>query len=204
MNGCMGKILFVDLSDNKYWEEYPSEETYRSFIGGDGLGVRILYEKMKPKVDPLGPDNILGFLAGPFPDTKFAGGGRFSVVGKSPLTGGWGDSNCGGKFGPMLKRTGYDGIFIVGKASKPVYLYVTDETVEIRDASRYWGMTTSVPNVWLWMILAPEPCCSNRTGRREAIPYCRYIHRFRARSRQIGIRCCNGFENGQSIGGERK
>lgn len=142
MDGRMGKLLFVNLSNGDYWVEKPSEEIYRNFIGGDGLGVRILYEKMKAGVDPLGPDNILGFLAGPLPGTKFPGGGRFSVVAKSPLTGGWGDSNCGGRLAPALKRTGYDGIFILGTAEKPVYLYVDDRAVEIRDAEYLWGKTT--------------------------------------------------------------
>ena len=106
------------------------------------MGVRFLYENMKPGVDPLGPESIIGFVTGPLVGTKSHGAGRFTVVSKSPLTGGWGDSNCGGRFGPALKKTGYDGVFIVGKAEKPVYLLITDETVEFRDAGHLWGKDT--------------------------------------------------------------
>jgi len=135
----MGKILFVNLTDNTFEDIVLKEETYRQYIGGYGLGVRILYEKIKPKADHLGSENIIGFISGPMAGTDSPNGGRFMVVGKSPLTGGWGDSNCGGYFSPALKSTGYDGIFFIGKSVKPVYLWLTDKTKEIRDAKYLWG-----------------------------------------------------------------
>ena len=89
-----GKILFVDLSSKSKKEKTLPESIYRDFIGGQGLGARILYEYMKPKADPLGPDNILGFAVGPLTGAGVHGA-RFQVVAKSPISGGWGDSDGG-------------------------------------------------------------------------------------------------------------
>ncbi len=143
IHGYMGKVLYVDLTKSTYEEIVLDQSIYREYIGGYGLGIRFIYEKMKAQVDPLGPENILGFVAGTLVGTKSHGGGRFSVVAKSPLTNGWGDSNCGGNFGPKLRSTGYDGIFITGKSDKPVYLWITDQTIEFRDASHLWGKDSS-------------------------------------------------------------
>jgi len=142
-NGYMNKILFVNLTDKVYQDVEVNENIYREYIGGYGLGVRILYEKMQPGADPLGPNNILGLLAGPFVGTKYHGAGRLSVVCKSPLTNGWVDSSCGGDFARKLKRTGYDGIFIYGTSQKPIYIYVNDDVVEFRDAVHIWGKDTT-------------------------------------------------------------
>jgi len=135
----MGKVLFVDLSRGMCQEEALSEEICRDFMGGYGIGVRMLYEWTKPHVDPLGPDNILGFMTGPLTGTPTMGSGRFAVMGKSPLTGTWGDSNCGGNFGPYLKFAGFDGVFFSGVAPKPVYLYIDKGKPEIQDAAQLWG-----------------------------------------------------------------
>ncbi|MFH1437143.1 MAG: aldehyde ferredoxin oxidoreductase N-terminal domain-containing protein, partial [Pseudomonadota bacterium] len=137
--GYMGKILWVDLSKNKIEQQEIGEEVYKKFLGGYGLGAKILFERMKRGTDPLGPGNILGFVPGLLTGTGAVFAGRFMVVAKSPLTGGWGDSNCGGYFGPEVKKAGYDGIFITGKSNKPVYLFIRDGEHEIRDASHLWG-----------------------------------------------------------------
>ncbi len=139
--GYNGKVLFVDLSSGSVKEESPSDKTYRDFIGGVGLGARILYERMKPKVDPLGPDNMLGFVVGPLTGNGIHGA-RFQTVAKSPLTGGWGDANSGGSFATELKAAGYDGIFFSGISPKPVYLYLNDGKAEIKEASHVWGKDT--------------------------------------------------------------
>jgi aldehyde:ferredoxin oxidoreductase len=139
MNGFMGKVLFVDLTERTYEERTVEEQVYREYIGGFGLGARILYEHLNPKSDPLGPDNLLGFVCGPFVGTKYHGAGRVSVVAKSPLTGGWLDSSCGGNLGPRLRSTGYDGVFISGASDVPVTLLVTEETVQFLDAGDLWG-----------------------------------------------------------------
>jgi len=138
--GFWGRILHVNLSDGtREYEELPVD-VYRKFIGGAGIGAKVLWDRMKAGADPLGPDNILGFTPGILTDTGTIITGRFMVVGKSPLSGGWGDSNCGGYFSAFLKRCGIDGLFFHGAADRPVYVYLDDKTVEIRDASGLWGM----------------------------------------------------------------
>ncbi|MGB9920215.1 MAG: aldehyde ferredoxin oxidoreductase family protein [Moorellales bacterium] len=145
----MGKLLFVDLSGRRLWEEALDEGLARSFLGGYGLGARLLYQRQRAGVDPLGPENILGFLTGPLTGTPATFGCRFIAVGKSPLTGGWGDANCGGFFGPHLKFAGYDGVFISGIAEAPVYLLIEDGKAELKDASELWGRTTYETERWL-------------------------------------------------------
>jgi aldehyde:ferredoxin oxidoreductase len=140
--GYMGRMLFVNLSTGEIREEMLGEELRRDFLGGYGIGARVLYSRMKPKVDPLGPENMIGFITGPLTGTPAITGNRWVVVAKSPLTHTWGDANCGGTFGPALKRSGYDAVFIEGKAEKPVYLYIEDRKVEIRSADEFWGKET--------------------------------------------------------------
>lgn len=96
MKGNTGKILFADLSKCSLTEEHLPEDVYASFLGGYGLGVKFIYDHMKPGVDPLGPGNILGFTTGVLVGTPAMSGNRFTACAKSPLTGTWGDSNCGG------------------------------------------------------------------------------------------------------------
>ena len=139
--GYNGKVLFVDLSSGSAKEESLPDKIYHDFIGGQGLGVRLLYERMKPKADPVGPDNILGFVVGPLTGTGIHGA-RYQLVGKSPLTGGWGDANSGGSFGAELKASGYDAVFFSGISSKPVYLFLCDGKAELKDASHLWGKDT--------------------------------------------------------------
>ncbi len=134
-----GKILLVNLTDGKLSEEVPDERIYREFVGGNGLGVRILYERIKPGTDALGPDNILGFVAGSLTGTKAPGSGRHMLVTKSPLTGTWAESNSGGTFGPELKTAGYDAVLFYGISPRPVYLLIRDGKAELKDASHLWG-----------------------------------------------------------------
>ena len=111
--GYMGRILFVNLSQGEIREEEVEEKLYRDFLGGYGLGARILYSRQPGGVDPLGPKNHLGFVTGPLTGIRGLLGSRFTVVGKSPLTGCWGDANAGGYFGPHLKFSGYDAVFFI-------------------------------------------------------------------------------------------
>ncbi len=140
--GYMGKLLFVNLSTGQIKEETPDEKLYRNFIGGYGIGARVLYSRQKGGVDALGPENILGLVTGPFTGSPAIGGARYQAVGKSPLTGGWGDANSGGDFGPHLKFAGYDGVFFAGISEKPVYLLIDNGKAELRDASHLWGKDT--------------------------------------------------------------
>ncbi|MBW1675441.1 MAG: aldehyde ferredoxin oxidoreductase family protein [Deltaproteobacteria bacterium] len=140
--GYTGRMGFVDLSRGEVREEQLDENLARDFIGGYGLGVRILYERQKGGVNPLGPENILGFTTGPLTGTQTPTGGRYMAVCKSPLTGGWGDANSGGYFGSELKSAGWDAIFVSGIAASPRYLVVTEEGLELKDASHVWGRDT--------------------------------------------------------------
>ncbi len=134
-----GKVLFVDLTSGKLTEEALTESLCREFIGGNGLGIRVLYERMKPLVDPLGPDNILGFVVGSLTGTAAPGSGRHMLVTKSPLTGTWAESNSGGAFGPELKTAGYDALFFFGVSPRPVYFLLKEGKAELIDASGLWG-----------------------------------------------------------------
>jgi len=140
--GYMGKVLFADLTKKQLKDEALDEKLCRQFIGGYGIGARILFSRQKAGIDPLGPDNILGILTGPFTGTPALSGTRFTVVGKSPLTGGWGDANSGGYFGAFLKFAGYDALFFTGVSAKPVYLFINNDKAELRDAAHIWGKDT--------------------------------------------------------------
>jgi len=141
-HGYMGKILWVDLSKGLITEEQLDEKVARDYLGGYGLGARILFDNQKAGVDPLGPEAILGIMTGMLTGTDALGGSRYIMVGKSPLTGGWGDANSGGNVGPALKFAGYDGVFFKGISPKPVYLFIDNGKAEIKDAEQLWGKDT--------------------------------------------------------------
>jgi len=139
LNGYMGKLLFVNLSTGEIAEEIPDESLYRDYIGGYGIGAKIIYDRQKAGVDALGPENMFGLITGPLTGTPANTGARYTAVCKSPLTGGWGDANSGGIFGPTLKFAGYDGVFFTGISDKPVYLFIDNGKAELRDATNLWG-----------------------------------------------------------------
>jgi aldehyde:ferredoxin oxidoreductase len=138
--GYWGRIIWIDLSTGKIDAEEPPEEIYSRYLGGYGLGVYYLQQRMHPGTDPLGKDNILGFLPGLLTGSGAGFSGRFMVVARSPLTGAWGEANCGGDFGVALRGSGVDGIFIAGKSDRPVFIYISNANIEIRDASAIWGL----------------------------------------------------------------
>jgi aldehyde:ferredoxin oxidoreductase len=139
MNGYCGKMLFLDLTNGSHEVLALTEEMAKQYIGGYGIGAKILFERMKPGSDALGPDNILGFTTGPMTGTAALLSGRYTVVCKSPVTGGWNDANSGGYFGPELKKAGFDAVFVRGASKTPVYVWINDGKVEIRDAGHLWG-----------------------------------------------------------------
>ncbi len=141
--GYAGRILNVDLSSGRVWPEQIDEAVLRDYIGGYGVGVRLLYDRIPAGVDPLGPRNVLGFMTGPLTGTPAIEGNRFTVMCKSPLTNTWGDANCGGTFGPHLKFAGYDGVLFYGASDRPVYLLIEEGQPELRDASDLWGQDTN-------------------------------------------------------------
>jgi aldehyde:ferredoxin oxidoreductase len=135
----MGKILMVDLSNQTTTEEAIPDHVYEQYLSGMGLGAYILYNRIPAGADPLGPENILGFCSGFLTGTGSYFSGRWTLVGKSPLTAGWGDANCGGTFSPAIKRCGYDAIFFKGISPNPVYLYVKNGKATLKDAAELWG-----------------------------------------------------------------
>ncbi|RLI01421.1 hypothetical protein DRO38_05180, partial [Candidatus Bathyarchaeota archaeon] len=140
--GYAGEILRIDLSKRKIHQWRADESLLRKFIGGSGLAAKILFDETGPSVDPFDPENLLIFMTGPVTATRVPLSGRYQVVSKSPLTGIYGESDSGGSWGPELKKTGFDGIVISGRASKPVYLWISDGHAELKDADHLWGMDT--------------------------------------------------------------
>ncbi|MHC1590181.1 MAG: aldehyde ferredoxin oxidoreductase family protein [Candidatus Hecatellaceae archaeon] len=137
--GYAGQLLRVDLTKREIRKEPLSKELCTLYIGGRGRDAKILYDELPPDADPLSPDNMLCISTGPVTGLLGVTTGRLNVAARSPLTGIYGNSNAGAHWGPELKYAGYDGIIIKGKSSKPVYLYVEDDLVELRDAGHLWG-----------------------------------------------------------------
>jgi aldehyde:ferredoxin oxidoreductase len=143
MIGLNNKILEINLNQEKFIETPIPEKVLEKYIGGRGLGVKLLSEKLPAKIDPLSSDNLLIFTTGPFGGSTIPTNGRFSLVTKSPLTNGIFFSNSGGSFGVVMKRCGYDGILIQGKLKQPGYILIEGENkVTLKDASKLWGYDT--------------------------------------------------------------
>jgi len=140
--GYTGKIARVNLSSGKTKIEELSEQWYRQYMGGRNIGLYFLLKEVSPCTDPLSPDNKLIFATSMLTGSPIPGSSRYSVVSKSPLTGGYGEAEAGGWFGPELKKAGFDALIIEGRADKPVYLWIHDGKIEIKDANFLWGKTT--------------------------------------------------------------
>ncbi len=136
------KIAYIDLSTGKISQKTIPKTLRTLYLGGRGIDMYMLYNHLKPKVDPLSPENVLFVGAGLLGGIPCLGSGRCDIAAKSPLTGAVGDSNLGGFFAPELRFTGFDHLAITGKADKPVFLLVKDDEVQIKDASHLWGKDT--------------------------------------------------------------
>jgi aldehyde:ferredoxin oxidoreductase len=132
----------VDLGSGTFTEQQIEDEVYQRYLSGVGLAAYLLYDRIPAGADPLGPENVLGFVSGLLTGTPSLFTGRWMAVGKSPLTQTWGDANCGGYFSLAIKKCGYDGIFFTGQAQKPVYLFHGPGGPELRDAADLWGKDT--------------------------------------------------------------
>lgn len=142
MIGTNNKILEVDLTEKNYTVYDVPQEDLKLYLGGKGLALKLLYDRMEPGVDPLGPDNMIAFHCGVLMGTGAPCSGRFAAVTKSPLTGIMTSCSCGGPFGMALKTSGWDGLIVKGASSTPVYLYISSAGVEFRDAKNLKGMDT--------------------------------------------------------------
>ncbi len=141
--GYHGKVLVVNLTDSSLDVETPDGALYRRYLGGGALATHYLLRELRPGVDPLGPDNVLVFASSVISGTPCPGAARFTTAAKSPLTGGFGESEAGGWWGPEFKAAGFDAIVIKGRAPHPVYLWITNGRAELRDASAVYGRTTA-------------------------------------------------------------
>jgi aldehyde:ferredoxin oxidoreductase len=142
MTGWTGTILRVNLSDSTVTKEPLNPALAKRFIGGRGLGTKIMFDEVPPTIDPFSPDNKLIFAPGPLSGTFAPSASHFDIITKGPLTGTIAASSSGGSFGPVLKYAGYDALIVEGKAEKPVYIWIKDDNVEIRDAEELWGKQT--------------------------------------------------------------
>jgi aldehyde:ferredoxin oxidoreductase len=138
----MQPILKVDLTHARFETIPIPDEWVVDYLGGASLAARLLYEYLLPELDPYQPDAPLIFLNGPLSGTAGPAVGRFVVCGRSPATKLWGEANCGGFWGPELRMAGYDGLWITGRSDRPVYLFIRDDQVSIRDAAQLWGQDT--------------------------------------------------------------
>ena len=141
--GYAGKLLRVNLGDGTWRDEHLTNDLAELYIGGAGMAARILYDELKPGIDPFSPENKVIFLTGPVEGTMIPTASRIGLYAKSPLTNSFFHSSAGGHFAPELKFAGYDGIIFEGRAAQPVYLFIDDGYVELRDATHLWGMDTN-------------------------------------------------------------
>jgi aldehyde:ferredoxin oxidoreductase len=142
--GYAGRVLYVDLTTGNTRTEKLSEETAKKYIGGIGLGMKLWLTHSKAGVEPLSPENPLVLALGPVSATMFpTGGNGHAFISKSPATNGVGEAVSHGTFGAELKRAGYDAVVLIGKAEKPVYLWIDDDSVQLLDASQVWGKSPS-------------------------------------------------------------
>lgn len=139
-----GNILHVDLTLKKYWVEHPEENFYRTYWGGRAVGLYYMLKEMRPKTDPLSSENLLIFAPSVITGTPAPAIPRYTVCAKSPLTGAQGEAEAGGWWGPELKKAGFDAIIIKGASTNPIYLWIKDGKVEIKDATHLWGKETKI------------------------------------------------------------
>ena len=132
----------MNLTDRAHSTDALSEEDAKKFIGGKGIAINLLFNELRPRIDPLGPENKLVYATGPFAATGIPLNSRWVVAAKSPETGIWADSYCGGTFAVQLKKAGYDALIVEGASQDPVYINIFNDDVEVKDASHLWGKMT--------------------------------------------------------------
>ena len=198
MFGYHKKLLRVDLTNRKIEIQDLDEELIRKYLGGVGIGAKILYEETTPETPPLSPENILTAITGPYTGTGVPTSGRHHLVARSPLTGLFGESNVGGSWAIHFKRAGFDGIVIKGHSDLPVYLWIQDGKVEIRDARPIWGKDSYESADWLKKETSKEATVAviGQAGERMAkiasIPHIGHVVRAAART---GLGAVMGSKN---------
>ena len=150
MKGWTGNFLRINLTNREVKKEKYSQEFAKKWIGGRGYAIKILWDELKPGIDPLGPENKLVVALGPISGITAPNTGKLQVAAKSPLTGGFGDGNIGSKVAVQLKKAGYDFLIIEGKTDKPTYIYINDDDVELLSAKETWGKGTYNTLEWFY------------------------------------------------------
>ncbi len=198
MFGYHGKLLRLDLTTRSTEVQALGNTLLEQYVGGVGVGAKILYEETNPNTDPLGPDNILIAFTGPYTGTRVPSSTRHHLVARSPLTGLLGESSVGGSWAARLTGAGYDGIAVTGRADRPVYLWVHEEGVEIRDAEPIWGRGSHASAEWLKSQTAEKAAAAvigpagERLARIAGIPHVGNIVRAAART---GLGAVMGSKN---------
>ncbi|MCX5916988.1 MAG: aldehyde ferredoxin oxidoreductase, partial [Deltaproteobacteria bacterium] len=142
MNGYTGRILHINLAQQKFKIENFDEAFARKFLGGNGFAIKILYDGLKKGIDPFSPENLVVFAVGPVTDSPLPSTSRAYVATKSPLNGLFFDSTFGGRFAITQKRTGFEAIVISGKAASPIYLVIDESDAQFKPAGSLWGKLT--------------------------------------------------------------
>jgi aldehyde:ferredoxin oxidoreductase len=202
MKGWTGRILRVDLTKDTFRDESLELSFLQTYFGGRGLGARLLMDDLEANIDPLGPENEIIFATGPLTGVPVAGTTRTVLVGKSPLTGIYGESNFSGSFGAEIKKCGYDAIVVRGRAEKPVYLAIKDNEVEIRNAKEIWGKTTGEAHSFLVNDMdnkAVHTACIGIAGEKMVRFACVISDLFRAAGR-TGLGAVMGSKRLKAIG----
>jgi aldehyde:ferredoxin oxidoreductase len=191
------RLLYVNLTDGTTKVESLNGETYRKYPGGSALGMYILLKEMDPTVDPLSPENILVFSISPLTGIPISGQSRMNVATKSPLTGLAGDSQVGGYIPAALAGHGYDAIILKGKSPKPVYLYLGENKVELKDATGMWGQITGDAEEWIAADLGHEKFESSiiGPGGENMVAYAAIMHRRSRANGRNGVGAVMGSKN---------
>ena len=199
MKGYYNKYVFIDLTNNKV-RDYPiPDEWYMKYLGGRGIAARILFKELDPNVEPFSEENILVFATGPFQGLGIAGASRFLVMGKSPKTNNLNDSFCGGTFGHILGKSGYDGIIVKGKSKNPVYISLDNGETKIVSAENLWGLDPLEVEAKLkGNRKGTSIACIGKAGENKVIHSCIMVDRTRALGRP-GYGAIMGSKNLKAI-----
>ncbi|MCW3974889.1 MAG: aldehyde ferredoxin oxidoreductase family protein [Candidatus Bathyarchaeota archaeon] len=201
MKGVWNKILRVDLSNNKIWDQEIPDKIYELFLGGPGLGHWILYHEVPAEAGPFDPGNRLIFATGVLQGIAQTGAGKWSAIARNPLSNINGEAAATGSFGISLKNTGYDAIVFQGKAEKPAYLWLTDDSAELKDASYLWGKDTYYANDTLISDIGEQDvqvACTGQAGER-LVRYACIGHENRSYASRTGMGAVMGSKNLKAV-----
>ena len=201
MASYRGKFLHVDLTNRRTWVEEVGDYLYRRYLGGSALAAHFLLRELKPGIDPLGPDNVIVITTSVINGLPLSGINRYNVAAKSPLTGGYGEGQAGGYWGPEFKRTGFDGMMVHGRADAPVFLYDQDEACEFRDAQKYWGKLSGEVQDGLQEELGDKNICVLQTGiaGENRVLYSALVNQLRHYHGRSGLGAVMGSKNLKAI-----